>query len=71
MGTPSYERKARVSPVAGCLCSGCSRSGDNHLANAGSIMAKALPGSMDSWLAIVEVWDLFSFWSPKVDVLFA
>lgn len=41
------------------------------LASAGSIMAKALPESMDSWPAIVAGWYLFSFWSTKVGIRFA
>lgn len=45
MGSLSYERKAGVSTDADSLCSDRSRSGENHL---GSIMAKTLPGSMDS-----------------------
>jgi len=36
------------------------------LANASSIVFKALLPSGDSWPAVVAGWDLFGFWSPKV-----
>lgn len=41
------------------------------LADTSNIMAKALPGSMCSWPAVVAGWNLFSFWTQKVGLLFA